>query len=268
MSWNIGGVTLKSRLFAGTARYPSPQSLADATKAAETDVVTVSLRRHAYGEEQSNDFWQMIKDFGCRVLPNTAGCKSVKEAVTIAHMAREIFNTDWLKLEVVGDDYNLQPCPYGTLEAAEILNKEGFTVFPYCTDDLILCQRLVDVGCSILMPWGSPIGTGKGIINPYALSVLRERFPTINLIVDAGIGKPSHAAAAMEMGFDGVLVNSAIALAADPPKMAEAFAQAVKGGRLAYESGLMVQRELAKPSTPVLGTPFRVHLLDTESTSP
>ena len=171
-------------------------------------------------------------------------------------MSREIFNTDFIKLEVIGDDYNLQPDPFETVKAAEILIKSGFKVLPYCTDDLVLCQRLLEAGCEVLMPWGAPIGTGKGLMNPYNLQAIRDRFPTTILIIDAGIGKPSQAMEAMEMGFDGVLLNTAIAKAHDPITMAKAFALAVKGGRQAYLAGLMESRQTASPSTPTLGTPF------------
>jgi len=189
-------------------------------------------------------------------LPNTAGCRTAKEAVALAQMSREIFATSWIKLEVIGDDYNLQPDPFGTLDAAEQLIKLGFQVFPYCTDDLVLCQRLRDVGCQVLMPWGSPIGTGRGLLNPYALQTVRERLPEIPLIVDAGIGKPSHAMQALELGFDGVLLNTAVAQAADPILMAQAFREAIEAGRKSYRAGAMPERQTAQPSTPTLGTPF------------
>jgi thiazole synthase len=171
-------------------------------------------------------------------------------------MAREVFGTHWIKLEVIGDDYTLQPDPFGLVEAASTLIKEGFEVFPYCTDDLVLCQRLVEVGCRILMPWGAPIGTGKGLINPYALKTLRARFPELTLIVDAGLGAPSHAAQALELGFDGVLLNTAIAQAHNPVQMATGFKYAVQAGRAGFEAGIMPERDLAQPSTPVLGKPF------------
>ena len=171
-------------------------------------------------------------------------------------MSREIFNTQWIKLEVIGDDYNLQPCPFGLVEAATELVKRGFKVLPYCTDDLVLCLRLLDVGCQVLMPWGAPIGTGQGLLNRYALRTLRERIPNIPLIVDAGLGAPSQACEAMEMGFDGVLLNTAVAKAQQPPLMARAFAQAITAGRAAYEGGLMLKRQTASPSTPTIGQPF------------
>lgn len=254
--WNLADTTLESRLFLGTARYPSLDILTQAIKISGAEVITVALRRQMPTVNNGESFWDYIKNIGCRILPNTAGCYNVTDAVTTAEMARELFATNWIKLEVIGDDYNLQPDPIGLLEATKILIGKGFEVFPYCTDDLVLCQRLVDYGCRILMPWGSPIGTGKGLLNPYALETLRARLPKTTLIIDAGIGKPSHAVQAMEIGFDAVLLNSAVATAHDPIKMATAFRDGVRAGRGAYEAGLMLERHLAEPSTPVLNTPF------------
>jgi len=255
-SWNVYGVELKSRFFIGSALYPSPETMQQAITASKADVITLSLRRQSPENKGGEQFWDFIKNLGCHLLPNTAGCHSPKEAIAIAEMSREIFATDWIKLEVIGDDYNLQPDPFGLLEATETLIKKGFKVFPYSTDDLVLCQRLQDLGCEVIMPWGSPIGTGKGLMNPYALSMIRERLPDATLLVDAGIGKPSDACQAMELGFDGVLLNSAVAEAVDPATMAAAFAKSIEAGRSAYESGIMPSRESASPSTPTIGTPF------------
>lgn len=254
--WSIGGCQLRSRLLLGTARYPSLAVLQQAIAASGAEVVTVSLRRESATERAGTHFWSAIKEMGVQVLPNTAGCKTVKEAVTTAEMGREIFETPWLKLEVIGDDYTLQPHPFLLVEAAEELCRRGFQVFPYTTEDMVVAERLVQAGCSILMPWGAPIGSGQGLNNPYALRTLRARYPDISLIVDAGIGKPSHAIAAMELGYDGVLVNTAVARAADPVRMARAFGLAVESGRLAYLAGAMPVQEMAEPSTPVTGTPF------------
>ncbi len=254
--WSIGGRQLRSRLLLGTARYPSLAVLQQAIAASGAEVVTVSLRRESATERAGTHFWSAIKEVGVQVLPNTAGCKTVKEAVTTAEMGREIFETPWLKLEVIGDDYTLQPHPFLLVEAAEELCRRGFQVFPYTTEDMVVAERLVQAGCSILMPWGAPIGSGQGLNNPYALRTLRARYPDISLIVDAGIGKPSHAIAAMELGYDGVLVNTAVARAADPVRMARAFGLAVESGRLAYLAGAMPVQEMAEPSTPVTGTPF------------
>jgi len=255
-TWQIGGKTLNSRMFIGSALYPSPAIMEESIKASGSQVVTVSLRRQGVNKGTGEGFWKIIRELGVEVLPNTAGCHSAKEAITIAQMAREVFGTNWIKLEVIGDQYNLQPDPYETVEAAKVLIKEGFEVFPYTTDDLVVAKKLVDAGCNILMPWGSMIGSGKGLMNPSNLKAIREKFPELKLIIDAGIGKPSHATQAMELGYDGVLLNSAIALAQDPVKMANAFKYAVEAGRLGYESGAMQQREFASPSTPTVGTPF------------
>jgi len=255
-TWEIGGKTLNSRLLIGSALYPSPANMEEAIKESEAQIVTVALRRQSAGENSNNNFWNIIKELNIHVLPNTAGCHSAKEAITTAMMAREVFDTNWIKLEVIGDQYNLQPDPFETVKSAEILIKEGFEVFPYTTDDLVVAKRLADVGCKIIMPWGSMIGSGKGLMNPDNLIAIRKQFPELKLIVDAGIGKPSHATKAMELGYDGVLLNSAIALAQDPVKMANAFKYAIEAGRLGYQSGVMQERAFASPSTPTLGTPF------------
>ena len=254
--WKIADRELNSRLFIGSALYPSPDIMIRAIQASGAEVVTVSLRRQSPDRKGGQSFWDLIRDLNLHILPNTAGCKSVKEAVTTAEMARELFDTNWIKLEVIGDDYNLQPDPIALVEATKILIDRGFEVFPYCTDDLVLCRRLADAGCRVVMPWASPIGSGQGILNPFNLKMIRERLPDINIIIDAGIGKPSHAAEAMEMGFDGILINSAVALAADPVAMARGFALGVDAGRTGYEAGLMPTRDFASPSTPTLGTPF------------
>ncbi len=254
--WEIGGKKLNSRLLIGSALYPSPANMQESIKVSGAQIVTVSLRRQNAGDKAGQNFWNIIKELGLEVLPNTAGCHSAKEAITTAQMAREVFGTNWIKLEVIGDQYNLQPDPFETVKAAQVLIKEGFEVFPYTTDDLVVATRLVDAGCKILMPWGSPIGSGQGLMNPLNLKAIRQKFKDVNLIVDAGIGKPSDAVQAMELGYDGVLLNSAIALAQDPIMMAEAFKYAVDAGRLGYQAGAMQKREFASPSTPTIGTPF------------
>lgn len=254
--FTLYGETLSSRFILGTALYPSPQSMRDSIDAAETAMVTLSLRRQNPEQNDGDHFWDIIRASGCRLLPNTAGCKTVKEAINLAEMSREIFSTDWLKLEVIGDDYNLQPCPFGLVEAATELIKRGFKVLPYTTDDLVLAQRLLDVGCEVLMPWGAPIGTGQGLLNRYNLATLRERLPNTPLIIDAGLGAPSQAAEAMEMGFDGILLNTAVAKANDPVRMARAFAGAIRSGRDAHLAGLIHKSQTASPSTPTLGQPF------------
>ena len=247
------GVELASRLLLGTARYPSPTVLADAIKASQAEVVTVSLRRESGGDRAGQTFWSMVRSLGVRVLPNTAGCHSVKEAVTTAHMARELFDTTWIKLEVIGESDTLQPDVFGLVEAARILSEDGFEVFPYTTEDLVVADRLVDAGCRVLMPWGAPIGSARGLNNVYGLKSLRAHFPDIPLVVDAGLGVPSHAAAAMEMGYDAVLLNTAVAEAGDSVAMARAFALAVEAGRMAYRAQPLEPRDMAAPSTPVIG---------------
>lgn len=252
----LPGTQLVSRLFLGTAQYPSPDTLARAVQESGTGLVTVSVRREAAGARAGQAFWSLISDLGVRVLPNTAGCRSASQAITTAEMAREVFETDWVKLEVIGDEETQHPDPWGLVEAAGELTARGFTVFPYMSDDAMVAERLVEAGCSILMPWASPIGTGRGIANPAALRRLRVRFPDVVLVCDAGLGLPSHAAQAMEMGFDAVLANTAVAKADDPPVMARAFARAVEAGRQGWRAGPMPQRDTAAPSTPVVGTPF------------
>ncbi|WP_421999145.1 thiazole synthase [Roseovarius mucosus] len=247
---------ITSRLMLGTAQYPSPAILADAFKRSGAGIATVSVRREAGGERAGQAFWDMIRDLDVRALPNTAGCHSVREAVTTAQMARELFDTRWIKLEVIGHADTLQPDPFGLVEAARILTEDGFQVFPYCTEDLVLCERLVEAGCQVLMPWGAPIGTGLGLNNIYGLRSLRAHFPDLPLVIDAGLGLPSQAAHAMELGYDAVLLNTAVAKAGDPAAMADGFARALEAGRLAYEADPMEPRDMAAPSTPVLGRAF------------
>src|ERR1700756_3416013 len=239
----VYGTQLASRLLLGTARYSSPAVLTEAIRAARAEVVTVSLRREAAGERAGQGFWSIIRGLGVRVLPNTAGCHTVKEAVTTAHMAREVFDTPWVKLEVIGEDDTLQPDVFGLAEAARILCAEGFEVFPYTTEDLVVAERLLAAGCHVLMPWGSPIGSGRGLNNLFGLTALRAHFPEVPLIIDAGIGVPSHAAQALELGFDAVLINTAIAQARDPVAMAAAFAQAVEAGRAGRVAGPVAPRD-------------------------
>lgn len=245
-----------SRFLIGTARYPSLDVMLAAIKASKAEIVTVSLRRQLAENVQNNQFFQKIISTNCKILPNTAGCKSLHEVIATAEMAREIFETNWIKLEVIGDDYTLQPDSFGLVVAAEKLISLGFEVLPYCTADLVLCTKLAGLGCQVLMPLASHIGTGKGIQYTEELVLLRERFPEITLIVDAGIGAPSHAALALELGYDAVLLNTAVAQANDPILMAGAFAKAIEAGAEAYRAGLMLARSSAQASTPVLDTPF------------
>ena len=252
----LAGVPLRSRFLLGTAGYPSPQVLREAIVASGAEVVTLGLKRQLAAGAGDNGFIDIVRESGARLLPNTAGCRSAREAITLAHMARELLETHWIKLEVVGDEHTLQPDPFELVSAAAQLVKDGFEVFPYCTDDLVSCQRLLDVGCRILMPWGAPIGSGQGLLNPWALRTLRARLPAATLIVDAGIGAPSHAALAMELGFDAVLLNSAVAHAIDPVGMATAFRHAIEAGRGGWRSGLIAPQDMAVASTPVAGRPF------------
>jgi thiazole synthase len=245
--WAPYGVELNSRFLLGTAGYPSPHILGEAIASSGAQIVTVGLKRTLATAHGDNGFIDIIRtamrERGARLLPNTAGCRTARETVTLAHMARELYGTHWIKLEVVGDEHTLQPDPWGTVEAAAQLVRDGFAVFPYCTDDLVTCQRLLDVGCQVLMPWGAPIGSGQGLINPFALRTLRARLPGVPLIVDAGIGAPSHAAAA-------------VAQAVNPVRMARAFGLAIDAGRSAFEAGVMAVQDMAVASTPVSGRPF------------
>ncbi len=247
------GTEIASRLMLGTSQYPSPGSLREAFLRSGAGVATVSLRRELAGEGAGAAFWELVRDLGVPVLPNTAGCHSVREAVTTARMAREYFETDWIKLEVVGDEDTLQPDPFGLVEAARTLTGDGFKVFPYTTQDGVLAGRLLDAGCEVLMPWGAPIGTGLGLNDIYGLRTLRARFPDVPMVIDAGLGLPSQAARAMELGFDAILLNTAVAKAGDPAAMALGFARALEAGRLAYEADPMEPRDMAAPSTPQLG---------------
>lgn len=247
------GDTVSSRLLLGTAQYPSPKVLAEAVKASGAQILTVSLRRETAGGGTGGQFWEMIRELGLRVLPNTAGCHSVKEAVTTAKMARDLFGTDWIKLEVIGHHDSLQPDVFGLVEAARILSDDGFKVFPYTTEDVVVGEKLPEAGCEVLMPWCAPIGSARGPVNPDALRSYRAHFPDVPLVVDAGLGRPSHAAQVLELGFDAVLLNTAVAKAGDPVAMAKAFANAVDAGRLAFEAIPLEPRDMAVPSTPVIG---------------
>ena len=255
---HIDGTALGSRFFLGSAGYPSPQILQDAIRSAATSVLTVGLKRTLQAGDNGvvAQALATAQAQGARLLPNTAGCRSAREAIALAQMARELYGTHWIKLEVVGDEHTLQPDPFELLIAATALVKEGFTVFPYCTEDLVLGRRLLDAGCAVLMPWGAPIGSGQGLLNLHGLRTLRERLPEAVLIVDAGLGAPSQAAQALELGFDAVLVNSAVAQAGDPVAMAAAFRDAVRAGRQAWRAGLMAPQDFAVASTPVSGHAF------------
>ena len=247
------GTEVASPLMLGTAQYPSPAILAAAFRASGAGIATVSLRREAGGGQ---DFLRLIEGLGVPILPNTAGCHSARAAITTAQMARELLGTDWIKLEVIGHTDLLSPDVFQLVEAARELTAQGFRVFPYCTEDLSVCDRLLAAGCEVLMPWGAPIGSGLGLANPHGLRALRAAFPDVPLVVDAGIGLPSHAAQAMEMGYDAVLLNTAVAKAGDPVAMARAMAGAIESGRAARAADPIEPRDMATPSTPVIGKAF------------
>lgn len=247
------GTQLTSRLLLGTARYPSPAIMEEAIRASGTQIVTVSLRRETAGGGRGGQFFETIRSLGVHILPNTAGCHTAREAVLTARMARDLFATDWVKLEVIGHHDTLQPDVFALVEAARELCADGFEVFPYTTADLVVAEKLLEAGCEVLMPWASPIGSARGLVDPAALVSMRAHFPDVPLIVDAGLGRPSHAAQAMELGYDAVLLNTAVAGAADPIAMARAFAAAIEAGHDGHRAGLLEPRDMAVPSTPVIG---------------
>jgi thiazole synthase len=248
----IAGVTLRSRLLLGTGGFRSLDAMAGAIRASGTELVTLALRR--VDPEQRGSLVDVLDDCGVRLLPNTAGCFTAREAVTTAHLARDAFETDWVKLEVIGDDRTLLPDAPALLEAAETLVADGFVVLPYTTDDPVLARRLEDVGCAAVMPLGSPIGSGMGLLNPYNLAIIVER-AGVPVVLDAGVGTASDAALAMELGCDAVLCASAISRAEEPVAMARAVAGAVEAGRLARRAGRIPRRRYAEASTTDAGLP-------------
>jgi thiazole synthase len=248
----IAGRTLHSRLVLGTGGFPSLQLLSQAIAASGSELVTVALRRvEAKGRGQGS-LIDVLADAGVALLPNTAGCHTARDAVLTAKLAREAFATDWIKLEVIGDEDTLLPDAPELLRAAEELVDEGFTVLPYTTDDPVLARRLAAIGCAAVMPLGSPIGSGMGVRNPYNLSLIREAVD-VPVVLDAGVGTASDAAQAMELGCDAVMVASAISRAEDPVRMAGAMRAAVQAGRLAYRAGRIPRRRYATASTPPHG---------------
>ena len=248
----IAGTELRSRLLLGTGGFRSLDALAAAIEASGSELVTVALRRIDPGQRGS--IVDVLDAAGVRLLPNTAGCFTARDAVLTARLAREAFETDWVKLEVIGDERTLLPDAPALLEAAEELVDDGFTVLPYTNDDPILARRLEDVGCAVVMPLGSPIGSGMGLLNTYNLRLIRER-TQVPVILDAGVGTASDAALAMELGYDGVLCASAISRADDPVAMARAIRLATEAGRLAHGAGRIPRRLYAQASTPEEGTP-------------
>jgi thiazole synthase len=248
----LGSHTFRSRLFVGTGKYKDVEQTRAALEASGAEVVTVALRRIDLKQRGEGSMMSLLSSGKYTILPNTAGCYTVDEAVRTCRLARELGLSDLVKLEVIGDQETLFPDNIGTLEAAKILVKEGFTVLPYCTDDPIVCKKLEELGCAAVMPLAAPIGSGLGIRNPYNLMIIRER-AKVPVIVDAGVGTASDAAVAMELGCDGVLMNTAIALAKDPILMAEAMRDAVKAGRAAFRAGRMPRKLFASASSPIEG---------------
>ena len=247
----IGDVRLSSRLIMGTSRYPSPQIMLNALDASGTELVTVAIRRVGFDDPSGEGFLEMLEPY--RRLPNTAGCYTAREAVLVAQLAREALETQYVKLEVIGDDETLLPDVGQLLEAARELVHDGFQVLAYANDDPITCRKLADLGCVAIMPLASPIGSGQGLVNPYNLSLIREIVRDVPLIVDAGIGTASDASRAMELGYDGVLLNTAVSDAQHPVMMAAAMRHAVEAGRLAFRAGRMPRRTYAQASSPVEG---------------
>ncbi|HID04983.1 MAG TPA: thiazole synthase, partial [Aigarchaeota archaeon] len=244
----IAGRKFSSRLFIGTARYPNQQVMLKAIEASGAEAVTVAIRRINL-DQREESLLELLKD-RYFILPNTAGCYTAKEAVVTAKLAREALGVNWIKLEVIGDDETLYPDTEQLLKAAKELVDEGFVVLPYCSDDPVVCSKLEKIGCEAVMPLGAPIGSGMGILNPYNITMIKQQ-SNVPVIVDAGVGTASDVAIAMELGCDGVLVNTAIAKAHDPVKMARAIRLAVEAGRLAYLAGRIPKRLYATPSSPV-----------------
>ncbi|MEI8134826.1 MAG: thiazole synthase [bacterium] len=248
----IAGVRFSSRLILGTARYPNPQIMLDSLEASGTEMVTLSIRRHEVSNYFGESILSIIREKNFHLLPNTAGCFTAKEAILTAELAREALGTNWIKLEVIGDDETLFPDVVELLKAAEELVQKGFTVLPYCNDDPITCRKLQDIGCSAVMPLASPIGSGAGIRNEYNLRIIRDTIQ-IPMIVDAGIGTASDAAQAMELGADAVLLNTAISCAEHPAMMARAMKLGVEAGRAAFLAGRIPKLLYAERSSPLTG---------------
>ena len=248
----IAGRSFRSRLIVGTGKYKSGQETAQAIEASAAEMVTVAVRRVNLDRSKESllDFIDPKKYF---LLPNTAGCYTAEEAIRAARMAREVGLSDWVKIEVIGDQATLYPDVTATVEATRVLAKEGFTVLPYTSDDIVIAKRLIDAGASAVMPLGAPIGSGMGIQNQANLRILRELITTVPLIVDAGVGTASDAAVAMELGYNGVLMNTGIAGASDPVLMAEAMKHAIIAGRMAYLGGRIPKKLYATASSPLEG---------------
>lgn len=249
----IGHLKLQSRLLLGTSGYPNPHVMLESLAASGSQLVTVAIRRVNLQDQSEESFLDLITSLPVEILPNTAGCYTAKEAVLVAEMAREALQTNLIKLEVIGDDETLLPDVEQLLKAANELIRSGFTVMAYSNDDPITCKKLAEMGCAAVMPLASPIGSGMGIVNPYNLQLIRELLPHTPLIVDAGIGTASDAAMAMEMGYDGILLNTAVSKAKHPVQMAAAMRHAVLGGRLAWKAGRIPKRFYAQASSSMKG---------------
>ncbi len=248
----IAGESFESRLIIGTGGHTNLKKLQNSIKQGEAEMVTVGLRRIDSGTAQTGGLMDLLDRLGVKILPNTAGCYTAKDAVLTAKMGREALDTNWIKLEVIGDEETLYPDTEELLEAASQLVEEDFVVLPYTSDDPITAKKLVEIGCPVVMPLAAPIGSGRGISNSDNLKIIREAIDK-PVIVDAGIGSASDAARAMELGADGILVSSAIARAEKPGMMAEALQKAVKAGRLCYQAGRIPEKLYAKPTTVMEG---------------
>lgn len=249
----IGSHTFESRLIVGSSGYPNPQVMLDALEAARAELVTVAIRRVEVEDQSSESILALLQRNGYELLPNTAGCYTAREAVLVAELAREALDTSLVKLEVIGEDETLLPDVEQLLDAARELVEKGFEVMAYTNDDPITARKLAEIGCAAVMPLASPIGSGMGLVNPYNLQLIREMVDDTSLIVDAGIGTASDAAQALELGYDGVLLNTSIADAKHPVAMAEAMRKAVEAGRSAHRAGRMPRRTYAQASSPMEG---------------
>lgn len=253
--YTIADKTFSSRLILGTGKYPDFATMRACHEVSGTELVTLAIRRFDL-RAASENILDYIDRTRIHLLPNTAGCYTPEDAVLTARLARELLGTPWIKLEVIGDPDTLFPCAEGTLEAARVLVKEGFVVLPYVSDDPVLCKRLAEIGCAAVMPLGAPIGSGLGIRNPYNLQIILEQ-SKVPVIVDAGVGQASDVAIAMEMGVEAVLLNTAVASAKDPVKMAQAMRLGVEGGRLSFEAGRIPKKLYANASSPLDGVARR-----------
>ena len=249
----IGPLTLSSRLLMGTSGYPNPHTMLQALEASGSRLATVAIRRVNLGDRSEGSFMDLLQGRGFHLLPNTAGCYTATEAVLVARLAREALDTNLIKLEVIGDDETLMPDVEQLLKAARTLLDDGFTVLAYANDDPVTCRKLADLGCAAVMPLASPIGSGMGIVNPYNLELIRELVQDVPLIVDAGIGTASDAARAMEMGYEGVLLNTSVSRAKHPVEMAAAMRLAVEAGRRAWLAGRIPRRFYAQASSSMSG---------------